>query len=92
MNSPLNILSPSASGFFILGGAAAAFGISFGGSMVAILVERLRVVFDANEFAFEDNEGERLVLSRSASDQLKPSPAIAVSFVDRSLKESSASV
>jgi len=37
-------------------------------------VDLLRVELDANGLAEEEKEGERLVLSRSASDQLKPSP------------------
>jgi hypothetical protein len=71
MKSPLNILSPRWSGFFILVGVEAALGISFGGSGAVLLAARVRL---AKGFAAAEKEGERLVLSRSASDQLKPSP------------------
>ena len=43
------------------------------------LVDLLRVGLEAKGFAEEEKEGERLVLSRKASDQVKPSPVETVS-------------
>jgi len=78
MNSPRSILSPRWSGFFILTGTggSAAFRISFGGSGFELLTARGRPPPCVNGLP-EENEGERLDLSRSASDQLKPSPPVA---------------
>jgi len=50
-------------------------GISFGGSTVVPALTLLPWTLDANGLAEEENDGDRfLVLSRSASDQLNPSP------------------
>lgn len=73
MKSPLSILSPMWSGFFNLGDVGVALGISLGGSGAAATpVDRVRFASLANGFPVE-KEGERLVLSRKASDQLNPS-------------------
>ena len=54
-----------------VGTVGTGFGISFGGSGGAgLLGARVR----AAEGVLEENDGERLVLSRRFSDQLKPSP------------------
>jgi len=75
MKSPRNILSPRWSGFFIIlaGGGSIGFGISLGGSALEMLAERGRAVPWLKGLP-EEKDGERLVLSRMASDQLKPSP------------------
>ncbi len=77
MKSPLSILSPKWSGFFILFViGSAALGISLGGSgAAATLVALGRTVLDAKGLP-EENDGERLVRSRNASDQLNPSPDV----------------
>jgi hypothetical protein len=49
------------------------FVISFGGSGLEILADRGRVELEANGLP-DENDGERLVLSRMDSDQLNPSP------------------
>ena len=87
MKSPLSILSPKWSGFFNLGGAAGAFGISFGGSTVAVVAARVRVLLFANRLVGEEMDGDRFVLSRSASDQLNPSPIHMVSDERGKLEE-----
>ena len=53
--------------------------ISFGGSGFETLVERGRFVWEWKGLP-DEKEGDLLVLSRSASDQLKPSPVNNVSF------------
>lgn len=50
------------------------FVISLGGAGSEMLAERGRVELEANGLP-DENDGERLLLSRMASDQLKPSPA-----------------
>ena len=45
-----------------------------------MLADLLRAGVEANGFADEEKEGDRLVLSRRASDQLKPSPVDMVSI------------
>jgi len=47
--------------------------ISFGGSGLEMLAERGRVAFEAKGLP-DEKDGDRLVLSRMASDQLNPSP------------------
>jgi hypothetical protein len=44
-----------------------------------ILPDVLRTGLEARGFTDDEKEGERLVLSRRASDQLKPSPVEIVS-------------
>ena len=65
-------------------GAGVGFGTSFGGSgvfiLALVLADLLRVGLEAKGFAEEEKEGERLVLSRKASDQVKPSPVETVSI------------
>lgn len=75
MKSPRSILSPRGSGFFILAGGSTGLGISFGGSVVEMLAERGRTPPWWKGLP-EEKEGERLDLSRIASDQLKPSPIL----------------
>lgn len=51
------------------------FVISLGGAGSEMLAERGRVALEAKGLP-DENDGERLLLSRMASDQLKPSPPI----------------
>jgi len=73
IKSPLSILSPRWSGFFILVMGSMGLVISFGGSGLEMLAERGRVAFEAKGLP-DEKDGDRLVLSRMASDQLNPSP------------------
>jgi hypothetical protein len=75
IKSPRSIRSPKWSGFFIrVGVGSTGFGISLGGSGALLLTVRTRLAPAANGLAEEEKDGERLVRSLSASDQLKPSP------------------
>ena len=74
MKSPRSILSPRWSGFFILiGCGSTGFGISLGGSTTAVETA-LGLLALAAKGLPEEKEGDRFVLSLSASDQLNPSP------------------
>ena len=63
-----------------MGCGSAALGISFGGSAGAEAALGL-VTLPAKGFP-DENDGERLVLSLKASDQLKPSPMNSQSLFD----------